>query len=1032
MSGGYFTTGSGLGVNMAAGRLSQCILTNNVNRLAGKGTGLYMSGGLAENCLIAHNRMAGDGDGGGVYITGGTLRNSTIVNNLSGRGGLYASGGVVENCIVRGNTVQASHSEIFSGANAFFVNCHLPPLLADNSGVFRNCLITNTAPNFRDAANGDFRLALGSPCIDAGRPGAAVAGARGADGLERVIGARVDIGAYEFAAGEGLTCGIDAPVMEAVGTLDVTLVAAVAGAAPEGALAYAWTTNGVAAGTSATLPLALATPGYYTVGLTVNDGTDTAQVVRTNLLYVVPPVLHVAAGHAGSRFPYATPATAAATIQAAIDAARDGSRILVGPGDYLLSQSLEVSKGIEIRSTDGPAATRVSRLNGVGTIRLMFLAHAQACIAGINFDNGYQNVINIWANGGVVSNCIIQRGTYTVGNGVGVRARSGLITHCLVQANACSGNEAGVGLYLDGDARAQNCLIRDNRSTAADTKGGVYLAGGAVIRNCTIVGNRATNGGGVYTGIGGLVENCIIYGNTISGVPGAGDPDWYTGGTEAVYRNTCTPVAIGSDCVTTLPLFLDADAGDYRISPASDCVDAGRAHESLVGAGDYFGNPRVSGAAVDIGCHEVVVAGASCDIQADALSVLEGQTITLTAVAVGFPSEAELDYVWDFDADGVPDATGRVVTHAFPRGRTTVKLTVTDGTTTAAIEKADLLMVAPLVLYVLPVNAASAYPYDSWEKAATNIQDAIDAALDGSLVWVGDGHYPISTRINLMKGVTLRSVSGRPDTVHVVQAGGVAGGRVVYVAHDRAVLQGMTLRDGTGGVLMDRAGGTLVDMVISNNTFGAGGGTGAGLLIYAGNVRRCVIADNRMTGSSDTAGVAIAARVGPEDPPVVLENCLIANNRSTTTLTTIGGLNALGGTVRNCTIVGNVASNAASAGGMYASAAAVIENCIITGNVNLQAPDKADWDGVAASFSHVCTAPDPDGTATFAADPRFVDPAAGDFRLLAGSPCINVGLTRETMAGETDLGGGRRVWQRRVDLGALEYVPPAGSLMVVR
>ncbi len=1031
MSGSTYTSGSGLGVNMVAGRLSQCIITNNAGSDSTSGPGLYISGGIAENCLMANNRSAGNGAGGGVYMAGGTVRNCTIVRNRSGKGGVYATGGTMENCIVWDNSVQGSHFQVVStSANAKFFNCYVPPLAGDNLGVFTDCVFTNTAPNFRDAAAGDYRLTLGSPCVDRGRDGPApTAGGHDLDGCARLVGARVDIGAFEFDPGAALACDIEAPLLEGVGTLDVTLAAVVAGAAPGSTPTYAWTTNNAPAGTSATLPLSLNNPGYYTVGLSVNDGAATASVMRTNLLYVAPPILYVAEGNAGAAFPFATPATAAAAIQSAIDAARDGCVVEVGPGSYGLNASIMLDKPIELRTQAGPPQTRLYKT--ISDVVMLQLGHSQARFHGFDFDGGRPHVVRIWGNGGVVSNCYIRNGFYTSGNGVGLRALAGLVTHCAISNNTCNNLGAGVAAYLEGTAAVENCLIVKNSSSSSGTKGGVYLKNSAVLRNCTVAGNRAGNGGGVYTDGGGTVENCILYGNQATAAPGAGDPDWYNVGTAAVYRNNCTPIDIGTDCVTALPNFIDAASGDYRISPGSLCVDAGR-EDDVIATMDYFGNPRISGETVDIGCYEVVITEPSCDILADSRAVLEGQLITLTAVAIGFPPEAELTYAWDFDGDEVADATGESVSRLFPNGRTSVTLSVTDGTTSVSVDKPELLMVSPLNLYVLPENAQAAFPFDSWEQAATNIQEAIDTALDGSTIWVGDGLYRINQRLDLMKGATLRSVSGRPDTVHVVQNGSAVGGRVLYVAHASAIVQGLTLRNGVGGVMMDRAGGTLVDLVISNNTFGAGGGLGAGLLIYAGSVRRCVIVNNRMTSNSSVAGIAIPARVGPEDPPVLIENCLIVSNASTSILGTIGAVHAQNGTLRNCTIVGNVASNAASAGGVQATTAALIENCIVTDNVNLQSPAIANWAGTATSFRYTCSTPDLGGTGNLTDDPKFVDPAAGDFRLLAGSPCINTGLTLEGMAAEADLSGGRRVWQRFVDLGAIEFVPPAGTLLMVR
>jgi hypothetical protein len=1027
MSGGSFTSGAGLGVNMVAGRLSQCIITNNAGRSGSTGAGLWISGGIAENCLIADNRSAGDGIGGGVYMGGGTtVRNCTIVNNVSGKGGVYAVGGTMENCIVRGNIVQATHTEVVStSANATFLNCHLPPLPTDNLGVFTDCIFTNTAPNFRDPANGDFRLTLGSPCVDTGRAdSAAETGEHDVDGNARLVGARVDIGAYEFDPGEDLTCDVIAPLMEAVGTLDTTLTAAVSGAAPEATLTYAWTTNDVAAGTDATLPLTLANPGYYTIGLTVGDGVATATTIRTNLLYVVPPMLYVDAGNAGEAFPYATPATAAATIQAAVDAAREGAVVMVLPGDYTLASSIMLNKPIELRTQGGPDQTHLYK-PGWDVVMLQ-LGHSQASFHGFDFDGGRPHVVMIWGNGGVVSNCYIRNGFYTSANGMGVRALNGLVTHCLVKGNTCNNSGYGVGLSIEGNTIVQNCLIRDNISTAPLTKGCVYMKGNSILRNCTIVGNQAGNGAGVYTDGGGTVENCIFRDNSNTSSAGPGDPDWYNVGTAAIYRNNCTPVSIGSDCVTAVPNFLDAANGDFRISPGSPCVDAGVEVASFAGSEDYYGNPRLSGEAIDIGVHEVVRTGAGCDIVAEIVEVIEGESVTLTAVTYGFPEEATFTYSWDFDGDDVIDATGISVTHTFPNGLSSVNLTVTDNTTTVSIDKTDFITVAPLNLYVVPVNAGAAYPYDSWETAATNIQHAVDVATDGSTVWVGDGLYPIGSTLSFMKGVTVRGLNGR-DAV-VIRA--TTGFRAAYVAHADARLEGLTITGGKFGVLVDRAGGTLYDLIVSNNVYGAGGDQGTGLCLYGGTVRRCLIANNRQTGSSSVAGISIPT-VAP-NLPVLVENCLIVSNQSTSTGGTVGGVYAQNGTIRNCTIVGNMTARSTYAGGLHATSAATIENCIIMDNANTGAANLANWAGTAASFSYTCTTPTLGGTGNLTDDPRFVNPVAGDFRLQADSTCINAGLTLESMLSDVDLSGGRRVWQRVVDLGALEYVPPPGTVLMLR
>lgn len=55
--------------------------------------------------------------------------------------------------------------------------------------------------------------------------------------------------------------------------------------------------------------------------------------------------------------------------------------------------------------------------------------------------------------------------------------------------------------------------------------------------------------------------------------------------------------------------------------------------------------------------------------------------------------------------------------------------------------------------------------------------------------------------------------------------------------------------------------------------------------------------------------------------------------------------------------------------------------------------------------------------------PQFMNPAAGDFRLGAGSPAIDAGdpATSTIEAGSLDLAGNPRIAKGRVDLGAFEY-----------
>jgi len=293
---------------------------------------------------------------------------------------------------------------------------------------------------------------------------------------------------------------------------------------------------------------------------------------------------------------------------------------------------------------------------------------------------------------------------------------------------------------------------------------------------------------------------------------------------------------------------------------------------------------------------------------------------------------------------------------------------------------------APAATYYVNQNSATpAPPYTNWSMAATNIQDAINAATNNDLVLVTNGVYSagglamagtLTNRVTLNKPLTVQSVNG-PWVTAILGAGATNGPAAVRCAWltNNAALIGFTLQAGataTSGSLYAQMSGGGVWCASSNAI-----------------VANCVIVSNT------------AYYYGGGAYQGWLQNCLVITNSSANS----DGGGAAYAVMTSCTVVGNPGGLA------YMD---VCTNCIVY-SFNVSAGV------VGGTYAYCCVGGKQSGVGNFTNNPQF---SADGVHLAVTSPCVGAGTNLVT---GTDIFG--QPWNNPPSIGCAESqsAPLAGT-----
>jgi beta-lactam-binding protein with PASTA domain len=319
--------------------------------------------------------------------------------------------------------------------------------------------------------------------------------------------------------------------------------------------------------------------------------------------------------------------------------------------------------------------------------------------------------------------------------------------------------------------------------------------------------------------------------------------------------------------------------------------------------------------------------------------------------------------------------------------------------------------------------AAHASVIDGQNESAC-VYGADTARLDGFTITRGNGPFRLGNQSSWASlfasfvsssplGFAVDNSGVSPTIAHCTFTNNNAMAAVVNFAEEAApsspLFTGCTFSN-NGSTMGNGALAGMVSKSRLDNCLFTGNGYCVQDIAYGGEcsptITRCAFRENE-------GGYAVAAWTGIS--AARLENCEFSQCTSEPVFFNgpVSGIILLTPIFSNCTFAGNTATREV----IYARKTAKVElrNCIVWGNTG---PLLGTSGLVTLTATHCDIQHGFAGTGNIAADPLFVDAASGDYRLQAGSPCIDTGTADGAPA--TDLVGMPRPQGAGFDMGTME------------